>query len=368
MSRISRLRRAALVLPMALLATSCNALGIGGTSCDGTEIIGYFEQIGDLPRAANVQSADVEIGTVKAIELDGWNAKVTMCIQSEHKVPSDVQAVIRTTSLLGEKFIDLKPQSEGTTYLEDGATLDIDQTSKATELEDVFAKLAAILGTGNLEQVNRFTSSQAEILEGRADEVRHVIRQLRTFTGLLAGRKNQINTAVDSLDAVSRTIIADSDTLRTFLRSFADSSEVLANNKNGLQSLVIALDRFANISAQLLIQTERGVNDQFEDLRPVLRTVVGDAGRIERTLQTLATFSEYFPETMPGDYLQLDVCQAAPESYNTGVTCPQAIQNDDPSAERAQSRGAERPEEEPDASNTVEYILRLPLVGVSRDS
>lgn len=368
MSRFARFRRAALVVPMALVATSCNALGIGGTSCDGTEIIGYFEQIGDLPRAANVQSADVEIGTVKDIELDGWTAKVTMCIQPEHKVPSDVHAVIRTTSLLGEKFIDLKPQSAGTTYLEDGATIDLDQTSKATELEDVFAKLAAILGTGNLEQINRFTSAQAKILEGRAGQVRKVIKDLRTFTGLLAGRKNQINTAVDSLDAVSRTIIADSGTLRTFLRSFAESSEVLATNKDGLQSLVIALDRFANISAQLLIQTERGVNEQFQDLRPVLRTVVGDAARVERTLQTLATFTEYFPETMPGDYLQLDVCQAAPESYNTGPTCPQAIQNDDPDAERASAPTDARSNEEPRASNTVEYILRLPLVGVSRDS
>lgn len=355
--------RIGLLCCIALFSASCNALGIGGTSCDGTELIGYFEQVGDLPRAANVQSADVEIGTVKAIELDGWNAKVTMCLSPELRVPSDVEAVVRTTSLLGEKFIDLQPQSEGAPYLEDGDTIDTDQTSKATELEEVFAKLAGILGTGNLEQLNRFTSAQAKILKGNAADVRNVLSKLNTFTGLLADRKGDISSAVDSLDSVARTISSDSNTLTNFLNSFARSAEVLATNKEGLQSLLISLDRFTNISAQLLAQTERGVNEQLKDLRPILRTVIGDSDRIRETLQTLATFSEYFPETMPGNYLQLDVCQAAPESYNQGTSCPQSVRNDDPDVRRGSARSSE-----PRADNTVEYILRLPLLGVTSDS
>ena len=169
-----------------------------------------------------------------------------------------------------------------------------------------------------------------------------------------------IASAVDSLDSVSRTISSDSRVLQDFLRSFASSADVLAENKEGLQSLLLSLDRFSNISAQLLRQTERGVNEQLQDLRPILRTVIGDSDRIRRTLQTLATFSEYWPESMPGNYLQLDVCQAAPDSYNQGTTCPQSVQNDDPGKTGSQ----QAPSEEVDSANTVEYILRLPLVGV----
>ena len=352
------LRTAGLVC-IALVTSSCNALGIGGTSCDGTEVIGYFEQVGDLPRAANIQSSDVEIGDVKAIELDGWNAKVTMCLDPGLEVPSDVEAVVRTTSLLGEKFIDLQADSQGPPYLADGDTLGTDQTSKATELEDVFAKLAAILGTGNLEQLNRFTAAQARILEGNAGDIRTVLRKLRTFTGLLVNRKSEIASAVDSLDSVSRTISSDSVVLQDFLRSFASSADVLADNKEGLQSLLLSLDRFSNISAQLLAQTERGVNEQLNDLRPILRTVIGDTDRIRETLQTLATFSEYWPESMPGNYLQLDVCQAPPDMYNQGTSCPQSVQNDEP-GRASQERAAP---DEVDSGNTVEYILRLPLVG-----
>lgn len=356
MTRIRAWRFRLSFLPILLLAASCTALGVGG-DCDGTEIIGIFEQVGDLPVAANVQSSDVEVGTVQDIQLDGWNAKLTLCLNEGENIPADSLAVIRTTSLLGEKFVDLQPQTDGPPYLETGDTLDLDVTSKATELEDVFAKLAGILGTGNLEQLNRFTNSQAKILRHHTADIREVLVSLREFTGVLADRKEQVSSAIDSLDSVARTIKADSKVLQDFLRSFAGSSEVLANNKEGLQSLVLSLDRFSNVVAQLLIQTEHGVNKQFEDLRPVLRTLVSNTGRLRETLQTLATFTEYFPQTMPGNYLQLDVCQAAPDSYDQGVTCPQSVKNDDPKA--AQNAG-----EEPQADSSAEYILRLPLVGV----
>jgi phospholipid/cholesterol/gamma-HCH transport system substrate-binding protein len=258
----------------------------------------------------------------------------------------------------------LRPRTSGAPYLQDGAVLGLDQTSKATELEDVFAKLAAVLGTGNLEQINRFTSAQAKILRGRAQQVREVLNKLRRFTDILADRRVEIAQAIDSLDSVAQRAVGDSAVLRSFLRSFADSSDVLATNKEGLQSLVFALDRFSSISAQLLAQTESGINKQFQDLRPVLRTVVGDSGRLRRTLRTLATFTQYFPETMPGDYLQLDVCQAAPDSYDQGTTCAQSIKNDDPQATSSNASGSKPIE--PASEGAVDLIFRLPLLGTER--
>ncbi|MCA1705152.1 MAG: MCE family protein, partial [Actinobacteria bacterium] len=260
--------RVAMALLASVLLSSCAVLGFE-QPCDGTEIIGKFEQVGDLVENANVQASDVEIGTIQKIELDGWEAQVTMCLHPGEKIPADVVAVVRTTSLLGEKFVDLQTQSEGAPYLNDGDILESDQTSKATELEEVFAKLAGVLGTGNLEQINRFTSTQATILRDHADEFRAVLLDLREFTDLLANRKSDIAGAVDHLDSVASTLIGQTPVLERFLESFADASAVLAQNKNGLTSLLLALDRFTKISVQLLDETENGLNEQFNDLRPV---------------------------------------------------------------------------------------------------
>jgi phospholipid/cholesterol/gamma-HCH transport system substrate-binding protein len=356
------MKRIALLVGVTMLTSSCAVLGFAG-SCEGTEIIGMFEQVGDLVENANVQSSDVEVGTINKIELNGWEARVTMCIDESERIPADAKLVVRTTSLLGEKFVDIQAASPGPPYMEDGDVIGVDQTGKATELEEVFAKLASVLGTGNLEQINRFTSAQAEILRDNAGQLREVLSRLRRFTDVLAGRKDQIAASVDSLDSVAQTILGDSSVLERFLASFADSAQVLNRQKEGLENLLVSLEEFTEVSVRLLDQTQEGLDDQFRDLRPVLETAVANSDNVRRTLQTLATFAEMFPESMPGDYLQLDVCQAPPEEFGQGVTCPQSDQNDDPSRTvRAQELSTiTDPSQETSAGNSLELILRQPL-------
>lgn len=354
---MTRYRAPALLALVALLGTSCAALGYAG-KCEGTSVIANFEQVGDLVEAANVQSSDVVIGTVSKIELKGWEAAVTMCLDGDEQVPADVVARVRTTSLLGEKFVDLRPRTEGPPYLEDGAVLGVEDTGKATELEDVFAELATILGAGNLEDLNRFTASQAEILRDNAGELRTVLAELHEFTDTLALRKDDMAAAIDSLDHVAREIVDEQGVLKRFLDSFADSSGVLADQKGSLNDLLFSLDRFTRVSVQLLEATEAGLDDQFRDLRPVLRTVVRNSARVRETIQTLAVFSQYFPESMPGDYLQLDVCQALPEQYGQGTTCPQA-DGGGSSEDRSGGSGAI------DEMSELERLLRKPLEGTT---
>jgi phospholipid/cholesterol/gamma-HCH transport system substrate-binding protein len=349
------IRQASLLIAVTILGSSCAVIGPAG-DCGGTEILGRFDQVGDLVENATVQSGDVEIGSVTKIALDkqNWVANVTMCLNENENISTDIEAVVRTTSLLGEKFIDLRPLSESPPFLEDGHVIELADTSKATELEDVFARLASVLGTGNLEQINRFTTAQANILRDHAGDLRTVLGRLNEFTGTLASRQDQIAGAVDNLDLVAKTVLDDSDVLERFLESFADSSSVLADQKEALQDLLVSLDEFTRVTVSLLDATEANLDRQFSDLRPVLRTLVENSRNVAETLRTLATFAQWFPETMPGDYLQLDVCQAGEGEFGQGRTCPQAIANDDPdSAARSSNR----------ADNPLEFILRAPMRG-----
>ena len=343
----------AIGLAIAAVTSSCALVGITG-DCDGTEVIGKFAQVGDLVPNSNVQSSDVVIGNVKDIQLEGWDAEVTMCLDPESQVPADVTAQIRTTSLLGEKFVDLRSDSPGPPFLQDGAIIGLDRTGKSVELEDVFARLSTILGTGDLEQLNAFTSSQAKILKGHVSDLRKVISGLREFTDTLSGRRGEIASSIDNLDVVAKTILGNSPVLTRFLKTFAGSSQVLADQKEELDTLLVALDRFSSISVQLLNATESGLNEQFAKLRPVLRTVVANSQNLSDALQTLATFSQWFPESMPGDYLQLDVCQAVPDDFGQGTTCPQSDQNDDPDV--TGETGAP-------AKNDLDLILQQPVRG-----
>jgi phospholipid/cholesterol/gamma-HCH transport system substrate-binding protein len=150
-------RLAALLAPVvfgALLA------GCGGS---GMKITATFDDVGDLQKRHSVQVADVRVGSISSIKLtDDYKAKVTMSVDQGTKIPADSQAVLRTTSLLGEKFIEIRPRGNPTQgpYLSDGAV--IKDTLEAPELEFVAEEAVQVLGAVNASDLATITETGAQ--------------------------------------------------------------------------------------------------------------------------------------------------------------------------------------------------------------
>ena len=74
----------------------------------------YFTNVGGLKPTASVRSAGVLVGRVTEIKLDidRYEAKVTMSIDTRYKFPKDTFANIQTAGLLGENYIGLLPGGE----------------------------------------------------------------------------------------------------------------------------------------------------------------------------------------------------------------------------------------------------------------
>src|SRR5689334_10256369 len=99
------MRRLLALVPILAMALSMSC-SIGG----GRTLVAEFADIGDLVGRANVQQSDAVVGSVASIQLvqtkDTWLAKVTMHLKPEAHVPQGTTAVVRSTSLLGEKYVD----------------------------------------------------------------------------------------------------------------------------------------------------------------------------------------------------------------------------------------------------------------------
>src|SRR5580765_1888917 len=103
-------RAAGVLLVMAVLATLLTACSGGTYSVTAT-----FDDVGDLQKSGAVQVADVRVGRIASIKLTPeFRAKVTLAIDGKVHVPKDSKALVRTTSLLGEKFIELRPNGPPT--------------------------------------------------------------------------------------------------------------------------------------------------------------------------------------------------------------------------------------------------------------
>ena len=100
-----------------------------------------FANTGGLSQGALVMLAGVNIGRVEGIRLDetDYSAIVGLRIRSEVQLPSDTMASIKTSGLIGDKYIALAPGAEGE-FLQPSDR--IIMTESAVELESLISKMA----------------------------------------------------------------------------------------------------------------------------------------------------------------------------------------------------------------------------------
>jgi len=99
-----------------------------------------FDSVSGLKPGARVEIAGVEVGKVDRIVLDpkGWDqALAYLKIKSDIKIGDDVLASVRTSGIIGDKFIMLKPGGSDR-FLKDNDT--IRETESAVDLEDLISK------------------------------------------------------------------------------------------------------------------------------------------------------------------------------------------------------------------------------------
>lgn len=100
-----------------------------------------FTNISGLNTGSNVVVAGVNVGRVESIRMDPseYTAIVTFRVMSGLKLPTDSMASIKTTGLIGDKYVALSPGADET-YLEPGAR--ITMTESSVDLESLIGKVA----------------------------------------------------------------------------------------------------------------------------------------------------------------------------------------------------------------------------------
>jgi len=101
---------------------------------DGYQVQVYFENVGGLKARSPVTVAGVRVGRVERIEFDDklLEARVTLKIKRDVRLPSDSSAGIFTAGLLGEQYVGLEPGGADTD-LQEGDVIALSQSALVLE-------------------------------------------------------------------------------------------------------------------------------------------------------------------------------------------------------------------------------------------
>jgi phospholipid/cholesterol/gamma-HCH transport system substrate-binding protein len=103
----------------------------------GYEVYAIFSNSGGIKPGSDVLLAGVNVGSVKNITLDNYQARVILNLSESIKLQEDAIASIKTKGLIGEKYVEVTPGGSGKTI---GPGDRIRETQSPVDLEDLISK------------------------------------------------------------------------------------------------------------------------------------------------------------------------------------------------------------------------------------
>lgn len=148
------------LLGLAALAYLTVKLGTGSLIGGNTyRIETRFANAGGIHPGCSVLLSGVTVGRVEGVRMDpaDYSAIITLQLTSLLKLPSDSMASVKTSGLIGDKYVALSPGAEET-YLKPGERITL--TESAVDLESLIGKMA--FGSVDKEKDNKEKESQKQ--------------------------------------------------------------------------------------------------------------------------------------------------------------------------------------------------------------
>jgi phospholipid/cholesterol/gamma-HCH transport system substrate-binding protein len=298
---VVRRRLAAAVVALTLLA-----LGLSACSSGSVKLTAYFDDSGDLQSRGGVQMADVRIGTISRITLTkDFRARVDMSVKSGIRIPKNSEALLRTTSLLGEKFVELRPLGDPAAgpYLRSGDTLA--QSGQAPELEFVAQSAVELLGGVNANSLASIVDTGSQAFAGRGPVLRGLITDLNQISGTLASRTTAIGQIIDNLDHATQTLAAGAQDISTLLANLAQTSQVLADNRTRAVNALAALTRLAQAGDYSLQKYGADIDRQIKQINVIAAALANASGSVSTLVDWIAKFVQAAPQVVRNDFAQV---------------------------------------------------------------
>ncbi|WP_246398332.1 virulence factor Mce family protein [Mycobacterium vicinigordonae] len=311
-------RSGLVLLSAALVLSSCGWKGIAQVAIPGAPGSGegaytVYAQVPDtlaINGNSKVLVADVEVGSIRKIELKNWIATLTLGLNKGVKLPKNALLKIGQTSLLGSQHVELlappKPSSE---LLRNGDTIKLQNSSVYPNIEQTLAVVSLILRGGGIPNLEVLQNEVYAIFHGRGEQIRGFLGKLDTFTRQLNDQRDDITHAIDSTNRLLSYVGNRNDVLERVLTDFPPLLKHFADTKNLLINAVDSVGRLSQAADQYLSEAKAPLHTNLQLLQCPLRELGRGAPYLIGALKLILTQPfdiDSVPAVFRGDYFNVN--------------------------------------------------------------
>lgn len=262
------------------------------TGDDPITVTAQFADVLDLVPKSTVKVNDINVGKVTDVELDGYTATVTMELQNDIDLPDDAVAQLRQTSLLGEKFVELAAPADGGSEerLGDGDVIELDQTGRNPEVEEVLGALSLVLNGGGVAQLKTIAAELNNALEGREDSARSVLQQIDILTETLDDNKGDIVNAIERLNQLAISVRQQQGTIDDALDELPSAIRSLDSQREDLVAMLQSLNELGDVGVRVIRASKDTTIEIVRQLQPILTELANSGDAFVKAFNVFLTY------------------------------------------------------------------------------
>jgi phospholipid/cholesterol/gamma-HCH transport system substrate-binding protein len=256
----------------------------------------------ELVRNNAVRLKDVQVGKVTSIKVDGLHAKVGFMVAKDVHLPSETNAVVRQTSMLGEMFIDLEPKGDG--VLKDGTTIPLSRTRRAAQLEQVVDLGGQLVNQVTADNFNRMIDTFDTAWGGNPQRLQKLFDAMSGASNALDANRDQLGATIDKVEQVAAALSPHTAELAQSVNDFASGLRALDAHRDQLGNFTTSLKHLSDQASDLLVNHEAKLAASGKQAKDVLDQIVSNLDNFEKGLYALPDFNLGWQCTVQGNWIQ----------------------------------------------------------------
>ncbi|BBY66097.1 MCE family protein [Mycolicibacterium helvum] len=269
-----------------------------------------FTNVTGLENGNFVRIAGVEVGKVSNIRLN-TDSTVTVEFRADDSVvlTEGSRAVIRYDNVIGGRYLALEEGAGSPKVLPPGATIPVDQTSPALDLDALIGGFRPLFRALNPDQVNALSGQLLSALQGQGATVGSFLSQTAALTNTLADRDQLVGQVVANLSVVLGSLGDQKDKFGSAVDSLAEIVHTLQMRKTDLSNAVAYTNASAAGVADLLRQARPPLANAVKETDRTAGIVVADHDYVDNLLATLPdSYRILGRQGLNGDYFAFYIC------------------------------------------------------------
>jgi len=267
---------------LAVLATIAVVVSIGGWFLTRDP---HYTAL--LPDAAGIRTGDdvriagITVGEVTEVKARGASVQVTFT--TGHKLTTDTRSGVKIGSLLGDRYLQVRP-GRGKS-LSSGDTLPLKQAEGSYTLDRFWMDATAVNGKLDLDTMQQAIDVLAKDLNTPAADTQQALQGLGQLSTIAAQRSEQVDHLIGSIRSVTNLVNDQMERIDQITTNADHIMTAINQRRNALSELIRTTRRMIRQLNTLAATNDQPMHQALTQMRSVTSTLVAHRDQLDRTLE-----------------------------------------------------------------------------------